>query len=122
MTKELLTIEFRYNDHVIGKDDYDYRSKKITIGVYDTIEEAVTEGNKKLEVLAEKFEIRDKFKVRGLFGSPDRLITNYCSRKNGIQLFAKITKLNFDDLGETMDEAFKAVDRYKKFKKSLEQE
>ena len=118
MTKELLTIEFRYNDKPKNVDCSEYKSKTITIGVYDTLEEAITEGNKALDVLSETFEVRadDKFKLHYLFGSPKRLVTNCCYSTSGIQYFARITKLKFDDLSETINETFKAVKRYKEYK------
>ena len=46
MTKELLTIEFRYRDKPKSDSDSEHRSKTITIGVFDTLEEAIVEGNK----------------------------------------------------------------------------
>lgn len=121
MTKELVTIEFRYHDK--PKDDWDsvYKTKKITIGIFDTLEEAINEGNKVLNILSKTFEVRadDKFMLKFLFGSPNRLVTNTCYPTNGIQYFAKITQLKFDDLNETVIETFKAFDRYKEHKSSL---
>ena len=103
MQKELLEIEFRYNDRPIG-------SCPATSGIFDTLEEAVKAGNETLKVLSEHFQVRadDRFKVRGLFGTPDRLVTNCCYTTKGIAYFARITPLNFDDLSESIAEAFKA--------------
>lgn len=113
MTKELLKIEFRYEDEPdsIGST---HKTKTITIGIYDTLEEAVKEGNKCLQVLKEYFEVRgdDKFKVVGLFGAPQRLVTNCCYPTRGIQYFASIIKQDYADLSETIKETFKARDRY----------
>ena len=120
MTKELLTIEFRYNDKPISENCCEYKKKTITIGLFDTLEEAIDGGNKVLNVLSETFEVRadDKFKLKYLFGSPLRLVTNCSYPTNGIQYFAKITPLKFDDLDETIQETFKASERYKKHKDS----
>lgn len=43
MRKKLLTIKFRYHDEPndIGSV---YREKKITVGIFDTLEEAVKRG------------------------------------------------------------------------------
>ena len=103
MEKELLTIEFRYTD----KDD-EYRNRNITIGIYDTLDEAIKEGNKVIDTLSKTFEVRsdDKFKKVFLFGSPKRLVTNTCYARQGIQYFAQITKLTYDDVSETIDEIF----------------
>jgi hypothetical protein len=78
MKKELLTIEFRYHDRPMGECDSVYKTKRITLGVFDTLKEAIDEGNKALEVLSKTFEVRhdDKFKIKGLFGLPNRLVTN----------------------------------------------
>ena len=121
-TKELLTIEFRYHDRPNDAGFGEYPTKTITIGVFDTLEEAVDEGNKALEVLSGYFQVRadDRFKIHGLFGYPKRLVTNCCYPTKGIQYFAKITPLKFDDLSETIAETFKAFERYKQYKDEKE--
>ena len=123
MKKELVTIEFRYNDAQSDKNDYEYKTKTVTIGIYNTLEEAITEGNKALSILSESFEVRsdDKFKLHHLFGFPKRLVTNTCYPTTGIQYFAKITKLKFDDLNDTMVETFEASKRYKEYKNNMNQ-
>jgi hypothetical protein len=120
MTKEVLTIEFRYHDKPEGEHGTVFRSKTITIGIFDTVEEAVHEGNKVLNILAEYFEVRanDTFKLKGLCNLPERLVTNTCYPTKGIQYFAKIDSLKFDDLNKVIDETFKASDRYTEFKNS----
>ena len=117
MKKELLTIEFRYHDDP-AKSFSEYINKTITIGVYDTLEEAIEEGNEVLKVLAEHFEIRydDYFKLHFLFGGPKRLVTNTCYPTKGIQYFASIAPLNFANLEETILETFNAFERYKIYK------
>lgn len=119
MEKKLLTIEFRYIDKPKGDYDCEYKSKKITIGIYDTLDEAIIEGNKVLDILSKSFEVRsdDKFQHNWLFGRPKDLVTNTCYKDN-IKFFAKIETLYFDDLNETISETFKAFERYKEFKRS----
>ena len=119
MKKEILKIEFRYHDapkgvHLSGE----YPSKTVTIGIFDTLEEAVNKGNEILATLSKSFEVRsgDKFKINGLFGYPDRLVSNCCYPTNGVQYFAKITTLDFCDLGEVVSETFTAFERWKKYK------
>ena len=58
-----------------------------------------------------------RFKVRALFGTPNRLVTNFCYTTKGIAYFAKITPLKFDDLSETIAETFKAYDRYRQYRR-----
>lgn len=107
MFKELVTIELRYTDN--SSDEPNYKSRTITVGVFDTLEEAIEEGNKAIESMADKFEVRedDKFKKNFLWGSPKRLVTNTCYPTNGVQYFAKIERLSFDDLGNAIEEAFR---------------
>lgn len=121
MTKELLIIEFRYHDKPKGDWDSGYKTKTITIGIFDTLEEAIVEGNKAISILAKKFDVRpdDKFMPKFLFGNPKLLVTNTCYSTNGIQYFAKIEKLKFDDLNDTISETFNAFERYKEYKQSL---
>lgn len=118
MKKQLLTIEFRYNDAPKSDNGSTCVNKTITVGIYDTIAEAVDAGNESLIVLAEHFQVRpnDKFKVNGLFGFPDRLVTNTCYPTKGVQYFAQIKALNFDDLDQTIADAFKASQRYRDYK------
>ena len=103
MTKEMLAIEFRYNRFDAINDETEYICKHITIGIFDDLKTAITEGNKVLKKLSEGFEVREKFRVNGLFGMPDRLITNCCYTTKGIAYFAKITKLSFEALDSTIE-------------------
>lgn len=118
MTKELLTIEFRYHDRPISDAFSGHTDKTITIGIYDTLEEAIAEGNKCIDILSKHFQVRsdDKFAMKFLFGQPCRLVTNCCYPTKGIEYFAKITQLKFDDLAETINETFEAFERYKNYK------
>lgn len=107
MQKELLTVEFRYNDKLENR----FTTKTITIGCYDSLEQAIDKGNEVLSsIISKKFEVRsnDKFKLKDTFGIPMRLVTNCCypTNANGIQYFAKITQLKYDSLNDTINEVF----------------
>ena len=104
MSKELVTVEFRYS-YVDLNDEEQYVNKKITIGIFDRLKDAVYKGNMVLYELSKTFEVRakDKFKVKGLLGCPDRLVTNCCYPTKGIAYFAQITKLNFESIGSTIN-------------------
>ena len=127
MTKELVTIEFRYHDAPKSDHDSDYKSNRITIGVYDTLDEAIIEGNKALEVFESRFELnkawnrKERFsKNGGCFGSSKRLITALGYLQTQFDFYAKITKLTYADVDETISEVLEATKRYKNYKKSLE--
>ena len=121
MQKELLTIEFRYHDKPDSIGSV-YRERKITVGIFDTLEEAIEEGNRLLEILQKYFEVRsdDKFSKNFLFGTPRRLVSNCCYPTRGISYFAKIEPLRFDELSETIREVFEAAERYKAYREREE--
>lgn len=127
MKKELVTIEFRYRDVPKGEWDSGHPSKTITIGVFDTLDEAITEGNKALEVLESKFNLhefpngtkakKERFsKNGGCFGSANKLITNLAYLKTPFAFYAKITTLNYNDVDQTINEVLEATKRYKDYK------
>ena len=120
MRKELLTIEFRYRDEPDSIGSV-YREKKITVGIFDTLEEAIEEGNRVLEILSRHFEVRsdDKFSNNFLFSNPCRLVSNCCYPTRGISYFAKIEPLKFDDLSETIGEVFESAERYKAYRERV---
>ena len=106
MNKELLQIEFRYTT----KDAY--ITKNITIGIFDNIKEAVKHGNLMLKSISKYFEVRenDIFKVKVLFGLPNILITNCCYPTKEVQYFARIKRLDFKTIDDTVKEAIKCQD------------
>lgn len=116
--KEMLSITFRYYDTLQDNSDTCYREKTITIGIYDSIEKAVDEGNKLLNQISNTFEIRkdDAFKVKGLFGKPTRLVSNCAYPTNLISYYAKITQLDFSDVLSTIKDIENAYLRYVNFK------
>lgn len=123
MTKELLTIEFRYHDVPKGDFDGGHRSKTITIGVFDTLEEAIVEGNKAMEIFEKHFKLnphwnkKERFsKNGGCFGYPHRLITALAYLQTPFEFYAKIEQLKYNDVDETIAEVLEAGKRYKKYK------
>lgn len=119
MTKELLQIEFRYRDAPNDDGIDSCKSKTVTVGVYDTLEEAVKAGNTTLEMMKVHFEVRpnDRFAVCGLFGRPTRLVTNCCYARDGVQYFATIKKLDFAPVADYISAAFEAAVRFKEYEK-----
>jgi hypothetical protein len=130
MKKELVTIEFRYNKKPKGEWDTEYPSKMVTIGVFDTLEEAIIEGNKALEKLENRFKLhvfpslkvasKERFsKNGGCFGSAKKLITDMAYLRTPFSFFAKIETLHFFDVEETINEVLQNVEEYKEYKKNL---
>jgi len=122
MTKELVTIEFRYRDIPKGDYDSEHRSKTITIGVFDTLEEAIAEGNKAMEVFEKHFKLntawnrKERFsKNGGCFGYPNKLITPLAYLQTPFDFYAKITTLTYGDVEQTISEVLEAVKRHKKY-------
>lgn len=122
MIKELVTIEFRYNDEPKSELRGTSQSKTITIGVFDTFDEAIIEGNKALEIFEKNFKlnkfnnVKERFsKTGGCFNSENRLISNLGYLETRFQFFAKITKLEYDDVEETINEVLNAWSRYQNY-------
>lgn len=129
MTKELLTIEFRYKDKPKGDWDSAHQTKTITIGVYDTLEEAIVEANKTLDIFEKHFKIhtfptgseakKERFgKNNGCFGQPNKLITDLAYLRTPFSFFAKITTLKYDALEQTISEVLEAGKRHKEYENS----
>lgn len=133
-TKELLTIEFRYRDKPKGEHDSEHKDKTITIGVYDTLEEAIVEGNKVLEILEKNFKLhvfpnnkgeakKERFsKNGGCFGYPQRLVTNLAYLQTPFAFYAKIEKLTYGEVEQTITEVLEAGKRYKEYKNSEQEQ
>lgn len=125
MNKELVTIEFRYHDRPKGEHDGGHRSKTITIGVFDSFDEACIEGNKAMEKFEARFKLnpnwnrRERFsKNGGCLGSRKTLISSSAYLQTPFTFFAKITTLKYDSVDETIDEVLKGLKRYKEYKNS----
>ena len=121
--KRLVTIELRYEDRHVNEDVGGYTTRTITIGIYDTLDEAIEQGNKAIELLSKYFEVRsdDYFVKNALFGMPRTLVSNCCYRTQQITYFAKITPLYFDDLEAAIKEAFAARERYVQYLKERDE-
>ena len=132
--KEIVTIEFRYRDVPKGDWDSKHKSKTILIGAYDTLEEAIAEGNKALEVLEKRFKLhvfpegrgeakRERFsKNGGCFGYPHRLVTNMAYLQTPFAFYAKIEKFTYGDTDQTIDEVLEAQKRYKEYELSQKED
>ena len=107
--RERLEIELRY--YALQDDSVVYHNPTITVGIYDTIEEAVAAGNEMLVTLSKYFKVRvgDTFKVNGLLGYPDRLVSNCCYRTNGVVYFARIVRMEFADVEAKVKQAIQSA-------------
>ena len=103
MKKYLVTIEFRYVKR-LEYDETNYITKTNTIGVFDTIEEARTEGNKQLEVLESIFPLNPNWNNKERFKQGQTLISNLAYLITPFSFFAKITYLNYSDLRADIDQ------------------
>lgn len=118
MTKELVTIEFRYRDKPKNEDFSGHKTKTITIGVFDTFDEAIIEGNKSLEIFEKKFKLNSAWKRKerfskngGCFGSANRLITDLAYLQTPFSFFAKITTLHYNEVEESINGVLEAIKR-----------
>lgn len=123
--KHLVTIEFRYNDVSKDSSETQHKFKTLTIGVFDTVDDAITEGNKALEVFEKHFKLnphwnrKERFsKNGGAFGSMHNLISDSAYLTTPFTFYAKITKLNYYDVESTILEVVEATKRYRAYKHS----
>ena len=130
MEKYLVTIEFRYSDAPNFDTNFSSKNKTITIGVYDSFDEACINGNNLLETLESKFKIhtfpngseakKDRFsKNGGWFGSKNTLVTNLAYLKTPFEFYAKIETLKYDSIDESINDVLNSVKRYRIYKSGL---
>lgn len=127
MEKYLVRIEFRYSDAPETEDRYSSKNKMVTIGVYDTFEDACRNGNNLLETLESKFELhqfpdgrkasKERFsKNGGSFGSKKTLVTNSAYLKTPFDFYVKIETLKYNPIDEVIEDVVSASKRYRKYK------
>ena len=113
MTKELLTVEFRYSARPKSVSHSEHTSRKVTIDYFNTIDEAIKKGNEVIELLSRDYDfLGEKFKLNYLFGTPRTLV---CSRNH--EVFVSIDTLHFDDLEEVMNQIVAAKKDYQVYLK-----
>lgn len=128
MEQYLVRIEFRYKDAPYRDDGSIHKNKMVTIGVYDTFEEACENGNNLLEVLEGRFRLhqftggikaaKERFsKNGGCFGSKNTLITNSAYLNTPFDFFAKIETLKYNPINEVIEEVVSSSKRYRNHKK-----
>jgi len=125
MTKELVTIEFRYNNKPQVECHSGFTTKTITIGVFDTLDEAIIEGNKALEVFEKHFKLNTAYNKKerfskngGCFGYANRLITDLAYLQTPFSFFAKIQQLKYNDVEQTITDVLDGIVRYKNYIKN----
>lgn len=114
MEKYIVQVEFRYKAIPKSYSAYasDCYSRKITIGIYDSIDEAIKQGNKSLDVLKAKFSFNNCFsKNGGIPGTVYKSVCNFVNRDKP-QFFAEIKTLHFDDLASVMEDVFNANEKW----------
>lgn len=125
-TKFLLTIEFRYNDSPkYNGESEQCICKTITLGVFDTRDEANLIGNKAMEIFESKFKLNPNWNKKerfsnngGCFGSAHDLISDLGYLQTPFSFYAKIKKLEYIDLEQSIDNVLNAITRYKEYKKN----
>jgi hypothetical protein len=114
-SKYLVDIEFRYSCP-------DYWNHSVTIGVYDTFEEACVHGNKLLETLEARFPLhvfpsgkkaeKERFSVNGgCFNNKKSLVSNLAYLTTPFAFYAGIRTLKFTDVNETIDDILDKINK-----------
>lgn len=126
-TKYLLTLEFRFTSLNKNKTDDTYNTKTITLGVFDSFEDACNEGNKNLEIMESRFSLhkfpkgnyapKERFsKNGGSFNSRKNLITNLAYLKTPFEFYFKITDLNYQNIDSLIDDTLSSINEYKEWR------
>lgn len=129
MEKYLVRIDFRYSDAPKTEDGCTSKNKMVTIGVYDTFEDACQNGNNLLEVLESKFELhqfpdgskasKERFsKNGGAFGSKKTLVTDLAYLKTPFNFYAEIETLKYSPIDEVIEDVVNATKRYRDYKQT----
>jgi len=125
MKKYLVTIEFRYAKLPKSERDSCHASQNITIGVYDSFDEAILNGNDLLINLENKFDLhvfpngrgvakRKRFSENGgPFGSKNILVTNLAYLRTPFDFCAKITTLDYLAIDNVIDSVVKSTEGVK---------
>lgn len=130
MEKYLVKIEFRYSDAPETEYGSTSKNKMVTIGVYDTFEDACRNGNNLLETLESKFELhkfpdgrkapKERFsKNGGCFGGKKTLVTNLAYLKTPFEFYANIETLEYSPIDEIIEDVVSASERYIRYKIQL---
>jgi len=116
----LTTIEYRYNDAPKYTDEYtvQHLTKIVTLGVFDTIEEANNSGNKVLETLEAKYKLNPNYNKEERLGDKynKSLVSNLGYIETPFSFYLKITTLNYDTFDQSITDVTEAVKRYREFK------
>lgn len=124
--KYSVDIELRYSDAPMGEGDRARQiSKTITLGIYDTYEEAVRAGNHMLETeLESKFPLNKNWNKKSRFGEQytKYLISDLAYLTTPFSFFAHINKLEISPVSEAIEAALSAETRYREWKKSYRDE
>lgn len=120
----LVDIEFRYSDKPRGDNDYpDHVSKTITIGIYDSYDEAVKVANNMLEnELESRFPLNKAWNRKERFGERfnTNLISDMAYLTTPFSFFAHIKKLEFSSVSNVIDEVLVSESRYKEWRSKLD--
>ena len=124
MEKYLVKIEFRYYDVPETEGRSTSKNKIVTIGIYNTFEDACQNGNNLLEVLESKFKLhqfpdgskalKKRFSInRGYFGSEKVFLTHLAYLKTPFEFYASIETLKFNPINEVIEDVISASKKYK---------
>lgn len=110
MKKYMVSIEFQYTTPE-EEDESEYAchdfNKIVTIGVYDTMEEAIKNGNGIFPKLEFMFPLNPHYNKRERFSIYHTLISNIGYIRTPFSFFAKITPLDISDMEDTISDIMK---------------
>lgn len=122
-TLYLVNIEFRYRDYSKEEDRLTQHSKTVTIGIYNSYEDAKKAGNAMLEKeLESRFPLNKNRNNKNRFGETytKYLISDLAYLTTPFSFFASIKELKLDSVGETIETILESEKRYREGRNKID--
>lgn len=108
MKKYLLKIEFRFkgSENSFGST---YRTKKNTIGIYETIEEAIKESRSVCEALEDRFQLNKNYNTKQRLSKQTHIMSNLGYIKTPFDFYLEIETLSYENINKSIDDIMEAI-------------
>lgn len=120
MKQYLVTIEFRYSDEPTSYGST-YRIEKNTVGVYNTIEEALKNADFVCETLESRFPLNENYNTKQRLNKRLHFMSNLGYIRTPFDFYLRIETLSYKHIDNAIDEAIEAKERYIKYRQTQEQ-
>lgn len=125
MPRHIATVEFRYHKKPRSGTFADYVSKKITLGIYDSRDDAIRDVNKLLPLFEERFPLNPNYRIKRRFSQDSFRFGRTAIQDSSdwirtpFDLYIVIDPLCEDSLADTLDTAIADVKEYQQWRDSM---